>query len=134
MYDKILIAMKFRRLKHMVKSFWRKFCISDKAQREYYNYIDKIFSKYSEKELQLEYTLSSLYFKPLTMLSTTLIFIITVLIKIDVVILIYQDCITFLLLFLTLLVVCMIISAHNQAMIRKNIAEKYLKEKSKIIK
>lgn len=118
----------------MIKSFWGEFCISDKAQREYYNYIDKIFSKYSEKELQLEYTLSSLYFKPLTMLSTTLIFIITMLIKIDFEVQICHDCITFLLLFLTLLVVCMIISAHNQAMIRKNIAEKYLKEKLKVLK
>lgn len=118
----------------MVKSFWRKFCISDKAQCEYYDYIDELFSKYSKQKLQREYTLSNLRLKPLTMLTTILVFIITVLVKIDFEMQVLNIIFTSVLLFSMLIVMCMIISSHNQAMIQKDIAEKYFIEKSKVLK
>ena len=101
----------------MVKSFWRKLCISNKAQYEYYDYIEELFSKHSEQKLQREYTLSNLRLKPLTMLTTILVFIITVLVKIDFEMQVLSIIFTSVLLFGMLIVMCMIISSHNQAMI-----------------
>lgn len=118
----------------MIKSFWGEFCVRDKVQQEYYDYIDELFSKYSEKELRRECTLSNLRLKPLTMLTTILVCIITVLVKIDFEMQVFNIIFTSVLLFSMLIVMCMIISSHNQAMIQKDIAEKYLKEKLKVLK